>query len=42
MADIDKIYREKIEEAEQKGPVYFVAHDAGNDVEAAKSNKLTP
>ena len=40
MAEIDQIYKEKIREAEQKGHVYFVAHGAGNDAEAAKSNKL--
>jgi hypothetical protein len=40
MAEIDQTYKEKIREAEQKGPVYFVAHDAGNDAEAAKSNNL--
>ena len=40
MAEIDQTYKEKIREAEQKGPVYFVTHDTGNDTEAAKSNNL--
>jgi hypothetical protein len=40
MAEINQTYKEKIREAEQKGPVYFVTHDTGNDTEAAKSNNL--
>jgi hypothetical protein len=37
---IDADYQAKIAEYERKGPVLFVAHDAGNDSAAAKYNEL--